>query len=80
MLIADAATLLYFKTQEEVIAFAKEHHQNWSIDTKAKKIVFADANTTSTSVTTFANGADKIPSGKIIALSFGYAREFERIV
>lgn len=68
--ITDAATLLYFKTPEEVIAFAREH--NWTVDSKKQSVSFEafatkDQNTV-------------IPSEKMIGLSFGYARELERIV
>ncbi|KAJ1551103.1 hypothetical protein HK096_003131 [Nowakowskiella sp. JEL0078] len=65
---SDAATLLYFKTQEELIVFAKEH--NWEINTIENLIVFKSTN------------ADQshVPVNKVIHNNLQYARELERIV
>ncbi|KAI9340391.1 COP9 signalosome [Zopfochytrium polystomum] len=63
--IADAATLLYFKSPKEVLQFASEH--GWTIQND--HIVFAKDDS---------DNID-IPSSKMIWQSLGYARELERI-
>ncbi|KAJ3392151.1 hypothetical protein HDU92_008628 [Lobulomyces angularis] len=64
--LADAATLLYFKTPEDVISFAKE--RNWVItDGKIYFNVEGQENV-------------EIPTERMIKLALGYARELERIV
>ncbi|KAJ3092771.1 hypothetical protein HK102_003034 [Quaeritorhiza haematococci] len=64
--LEDAATLLYFKTPEEVLAFAKE--RGWHVN--GTNIFFAETDT----------DASEIPASKIIRHTLDYARELERIV
>lgn len=54
-----------------MIAFAKQH--KWTVDTKGGKITFDAVNGSGVL-------AAAIPAEKMIGLSFGYARELERIV
>lgn len=67
--LADAATLLYFKTQDEVLLFAKE--RNWTIDQKSKVIHF---------VGQVSHGPTDIPVDDVIHNVLSYAKELERIV
>jgi len=67
--LADATTLLYFKTAEEVIAFSKE--RNWNVDQKSKIIYFAS---------TLSQGPVGIPVDDVIHNVLSYAKELERIV
>jgi 26S proteasome regulatory subunit N12 len=69
--LADATTLLYFKTAEEVIAFSKE--RNWNVDPKSKIIYFANPSTLS-------QGSVRIPVDDVIHNVLSYAKELERIV
>ncbi|TPX65284.1 hypothetical protein SpCBS45565_g05279 [Spizellomyces sp. 'palustris'] len=66
--IADAATLLYFKSGDEVTAFASE--RGWKVNPQDKKIYFG---------VTDADHLD-IPADKVISQTLEYARELERIV
>ncbi|KAJ3023933.1 hypothetical protein HKX48_009141 [Thoreauomyces humboldtii] len=66
--LPDAATLLYFKTESEVVAFANE--RGWKINPQDKKIYFG---------TTDADATD-IPADQVISQTLEYARELERIV
>ncbi len=68
--LSDAVTLLYFKTQDEVISFAKERH--WIVDPKSKLIQFGDSKAV--------EGLAKIPVDEIIHNVLSYAKELERIV
>ncbi|KAJ3028492.1 UNVERIFIED_CONTAM: hypothetical protein HDU68_001560 [Siphonaria sp. JEL0065] len=63
--IADAATLLYFKTPKEVVDFAAT--RGWTVS--GNQIVFAQQHVLET----------EIPAPKIIRNALGYARELERI-
>lgn len=65
--IQDAATLLYFKTQEEVISFAKE--RQWVV-TADGKFLFAKDD----------NKKTDIPCDEIIKIALGYSHELEQIV
>ncbi|KAI9104661.1 COP9 signalosome [Phlyctochytrium arcticum] len=74
--LADAATLLYFKTPEEVTAFAQE--RGWTINPTTRKITFgADANSTAMVTGT---ATHDIPADNVIRQTLEYARELERIV
>ncbi|KAJ3271961.1 hypothetical protein HDV01_006095 [Terramyces sp. JEL0728] len=66
--IADAATLLYFKSHDELLEFSKQ--RNWNIDQKQKKIVFVSG------------AVDKldIPTENVIHNVLNYAKELEQIV
>lgn len=64
----DAATLLYFKTNAELLSFAKE--AGWLIDSKASKIYFEQSGSL----------VQEIPANKVIKNTLEYARELERIV
>ena len=66
--IADAITLLYFKTEAEVVNFAKE--RGWSTDTKTKTLVFGKGQV----------DASAIPVHDVIHNVLYYAKELERIV
>ncbi|KAI9032111.1 COP9 signalosome [Hyaloraphidium curvatum] len=66
--LSDAATLLHFKTNDEVLAFAKE--RDWKVDPATKKIHFATADSSLTD----------IPRDKIVSMMISYAKELERIV
>ncbi|KAI9000881.1 COP9 signalosome [Trametes punicea] len=66
--LKDAATLLFFKNQSEVIAFAQE--RGWQVDLTAGKIAFAKK--TEEKV--------EIPKEKLILANLQYARELEQIV
>jgi 26S proteasome regulatory subunit N12 len=68
--LSDATTLLYFKTADEVLAFAKE--RNWTIDAKTKVIQFSgQAGSTAPA---------SIPVNDVIHNVLSYAKELERIV
>ncbi|ETW84574.1 hypothetical protein HETIRDRAFT_473268 [Heterobasidion irregulare TC 32-1] len=66
--LKDAATLLFFKTQNELLAFAQQ--RGWQINLTAGTITFAQ------------KGEEKmeIPKEKLIANNLAYARELEQIV
>ncbi|KAJ3333300.1 hypothetical protein HDU76_009626 [Blyttiomyces sp. JEL0837] len=64
--ISDAATLLYFKSPHEVMAFAAE--RNWTVS--GNEIVFSSSD----------SGNVDIPAVKMIRNALGYAKELERIV
>ncbi|TPX37481.1 hypothetical protein SmJEL517_g00702 [Synchytrium microbalum] len=66
--IPDAVTLLYFKTREEVLEFAKR--KDWNVNLKENKISFAVSD----------GGHHEIPAEKMIRQTLSYARELERIV
>ncbi|KAI8817967.1 COP9 signalosome [Fimicolochytrium jonesii] len=66
--IPDAATLLYFKSESEVTAFATE--RGWKVNPKTKKITFGVTDTDNTD----------IPADHVILQTLEYARELERIV
>ncbi|RUP46778.1 COP9 signalosome, partial [Jimgerdemannia flammicorona] len=67
--LQDAATLLFFKSLEEVLNFANE--RGWNVNPAEQKIYFATAND---------DIKTEIPSEKIIKQTLTYARELERIV
>lgn len=64
----DAATLLFFSTQTELLAFAQQ--RGWELDVMSATIHFNR------------KGEEQveIPKQKLIAASLGYARELEQIV
>jgi len=66
--IKDAATLLFFKNQSELLSYAKQ--RGWHIDFSASTITFAQ------------KGEEKveIPKDKLISANLLYARELEMIV
>ncbi|KAI0033776.1 SAC3/GANP/Nin1/mts3/eIF-3 p25 family-domain-containing protein [Vararia minispora EC-137] len=66
--LKDAATLLFFRTQSEVLNFAQE--RNWQIDIAAGQIVFPHKSEEDM----------EIPREKLIANDLVYARELEQIV
>ncbi|CDO68677.1 hypothetical protein BN946_scf184652.g4 [Trametes cinnabarina] len=66
--LKDAATLLFFKNQSEVLAFARE--RGWQVDLTAAKITFAKK--TEEKV--------EIQKEKLILADLHYARELEQIV
>ncbi|KAI9009554.1 Rpn12-like protein [Gaertneriomyces semiglobifer] len=66
--LTDAATLLYLKTVDEVLGFAKE--RGWNVNEKEQKVCFGEANSDELG----------IPAEKMINQSLEYARELERIV
>ncbi|KAJ3294380.1 26S proteasome non-ATPase regulatory subunit 8 [Borealophlyctis nickersoniae] len=66
--LADAATLLYFKSPEEVFAFAQE--RGWNVNPQERKVYFGETDADNT----------EIPAGKMIQQVLGYAKELERIV
>ncbi|OSD04380.1 hypothetical protein PYCCODRAFT_1433765 [Trametes coccinea BRFM310] len=66
--LKDAATLLFFKNQSEVIAFAQE--RGWQVDLTAGKIIFAKKT----------EEKIEIPKEKLILADLHYARELEQIV
>jgi len=66
--LSDAATLLYFNNEKEVLEFAKE--RNWNVDMSDKKIYFVSND----------NKTDEIPTNQTISKILNYARELERIV
>ncbi|KAI8915477.1 hypothetical protein PhCBS80983_g03546 [Powellomyces hirtus] len=66
--LPDAATLLYFKTEGELVTFANE--RGWKINSQDKKIYFGETNTDNTD----------IPAENVIHQTLEYARELERIV
>jgi 26S proteasome regulatory subunit N12 len=63
----DAATLLYFKTTQEVYAFAKQ--RNWNVSPDGKIQFVKDDNNNS-----------EIPCDQIIKIALGYSHEMEQIV
>jgi 26S proteasome regulatory subunit N12 len=66
--IADAITLLYFKTQEEFLQFCGQ--VGWSVDLQAKRIVF------SSSVV----DENQVPVKEVVHHVLNYAMELEKIV
>nr|KAJ3422957.1 hypothetical protein HK105_005306 [Polyrhizophydium stewartii] len=66
--IADAITLLYFKTADECIAFAKE--RGWNVNLAEKKIYFVTQSSTD----------NEIPATVMIRQTLSYAQELEQIV
>jgi len=66
--LKDAATLLFFRSQSEVLDFAKQ--RGWLIDLTRGLITFTQ------------KGEEKleIPKEKLIANNLAYARELEQIV
>ncbi|KAI0068932.1 proteasome 26S subunit [Artomyces pyxidatus] len=66
--LKDAGTLLFFKSQSELLAFAQQ--RNWQVNLTAETITFAH------------KGEEKldIPKEKLIANNLAYARELEQIV
>ncbi|KAF9535118.1 COP9 signalosome [Crepidotus variabilis] len=66
--LKDAATLLFFKTQTELLKFAE--HRGWQIDLTGGLIYFKKKNEEKV----------EIPKQRIIAASLAYARELEQIV
>lgn len=66
--LADAATLLFYKTPEEVVQFAQE--RGWQISPSSKMIYFAKGD----------DDKVEVPSELIIKNSLNYARELEQIV
>ncbi|KAF7331965.1 PCI domain-containing protein [Mycena kentingensis (nom. inval.)] len=66
--LKDAATLLFFTSQSELLLFAQQ--RNWIVDLTAATITFAKKNEETTD----------IPKEKLIAASLMYARELEQIV
>ncbi|KAI8926761.1 proteasome 26S subunit [Entophlyctis helioformis] len=66
--IADATTLLYFKTGDELLTFAKE--RGWNVNATEKKIYFGVSN----------NDDNEIPAPKMIRQMLHYAQELEQIV
>ncbi|OBZ76190.1 26S proteasome non-ATPase regulatory subunit 8 [Grifola frondosa] len=66
--LKDAATLLFFKSQSELLSYAQQ--RGWQVDLTAAKIIFAK------------KGEEKveIPQEKLIAANLSYARELEQIV
>ncbi|KAI8586842.1 hypothetical protein HDU88_008997 [Geranomyces variabilis] len=66
--LPDAATLLYFKSEAEVVAFANE--RGWKINPKDKKVYFRETDLDATD----------IPADQVIHQTLEYARELERIV
>jgi len=66
--LTDAATLLFFRSQSEILDFAKQ--RGWQIDLSQGVIRFAQ------------KGEEKmeIPKEKLIANNLVYARELEQIV
>jgi len=66
--IKDAATLLFFSSQQDLIQFANK--RGWEVDLTASTITFARKSEEKT----------EIPRQKIISASLAYARELEQIV
>ncbi|KAF8450377.1 COP9 signalosome [Boletus edulis BED1] len=66
--LKDAATLLFFTSQSDLLKFAKE--RGWQVDLTAGLIKFARKNDEQT----------EIPKQKLIAANLVYARELEQIV
>ncbi|THH13917.1 hypothetical protein EW146_g6352 [Bondarzewia mesenterica] len=66
--LKDAATLLFFKSQNELLAFAQQRH--WQVNLTAETVTFAQ------------KGEEKmeIPKEKLITNNLAYARELEQIV
>ncbi|GJE84494.1 26S proteasome non-ATPase regulatory subunit 8 [Phanerochaete sordida] len=66
--IKDAATLLFFRSQQEVLKYAQE--RGWQVDLTGATITFAK------------KGEEKseIPKDKLITVNLQYARELEMIV
>eukprot|EP00842_Homolaphlyctis_polyrhiza_P002856 jgi/Hompol1/3571/HPOL_003290-RA len=66
--VADASTLLYLRSADELAAFCKV--RGWNINTTEKKIYFVVHN----------NDENEIPAASIIKQTLGYAQELEKIV
>ncbi|KAF5369753.1 hypothetical protein D9758_001199 [Tetrapyrgos nigripes] len=66
--LKDAATLLFFNNQSELLKFAQQ--RGWQVDLSSKTIVFAKKGEENT----------EIPKEKLITASLAYARELEQIV
>jgi len=66
--LKDAATLLFFKTQSELLKFAQQ--RGWEVNLTEGTITFAQKGEELT----------EIPKEKLIAASLAYARELEQIV
>jgi 26S proteasome regulatory subunit N12 len=66
--LKDAATLLFFPTQSELLRFAEQ--RKWTVDLTGAKIHFAKKG----------EETQDIPKEKLIAQSLVYARELEQIV
>ncbi|EJF56597.1 hypothetical protein DICSQDRAFT_112897 [Dichomitus squalens LYAD-421 SS1] len=66
--LKDAATLLFFKSQNELLTFAQQ--RGWQVDLTAGKITFAKK--TEEKV--------EIPKERLISANLQYARELEQIV
>ncbi|KIM91069.1 hypothetical protein PILCRDRAFT_59063 [Piloderma croceum F 1598] len=66
--LKDAATLLFFTTQSDLLTFAK--HRGWQVNLMAGTITFARKSEESM----------EIPKQKLIAANLAYARELEQIV
>ncbi len=66
--IQDGITLLYFKTQDELLAFCRQ--VNWNIDLKSKRIVFEAAT----------QNGQGIPVDDVVHNVLNYAKELEQIV
>ncbi|KAJ3517550.1 hypothetical protein NLJ89_g432 [Agrocybe chaxingu] len=66
--LKDAATLLFFKNQTDLLKFAQ--HRGWQVDLTGSAIIFKK------------KGEEKmeIPKQRLIAASLAYARELEQIV
>ena len=66
--LSDATTLLYFKTTDELLSFAKEH--SWNVNNAEKKVYFGQSR---------AEDAE-IPAKNVMKQAFEYAHELEKIV
>jgi len=66
--LKDAATLLFFKSQSDLLKFAEK--RGWTIDLTGAQIIFKKKN----------EEQIEIPKQRIIAASLAYARELEQIV
>ncbi|KAI0053095.1 proteasome 26S subunit [Auriscalpium vulgare] len=66
--LKDAATLLFFKTQSELLAFAKQ--RDWQVNLTQETITFTHKS----------EEKMEIPKDKLIANNLAYARELEQIV
>lgn len=69
--INDAATLLYFKNQSELMEFSKQ--RGWSVSPSTQHLVFKQYNLDDKQIYT-------IPSKNMISHSLNYAKELESIV
>jgi len=66
--LKDAATLLFFKNQTELLSFAKQ--RGWEVDLTGATIIFAKKG----------EEQAEIPKEKLISQSLAYARELEQII